>query len=199
MQTLTDLWLSQWETPDIREQTEKLLKQLMPFYQRLHAYVRIKLKDALPNRMPEDSTIPAHLLGNMWAQQWTHVIDSVEGVDPYPNIQTLDVTKALIRQVLLNITKFNKYISIGICFEIPYRTIRPSKCLKWLSSSSSDSASTQWADSFGTNPFWRGLRMATESSGNWSLCTTSDPFESVLGLPSDRVTPTLVFVFTTSL
>lgn len=102
MRTLTDLWLFQWETPDIREQVEKLLKQLMPFYQRLHAYVRIKLNDALPNQMPKDLTIPAHLLGNMWAQQWSHVIKSVQGVDPYPNIQTLDVTQALISQVLFD-------------------------------------------------------------------------------------------------
>jgi peptidyl-dipeptidase A len=96
---LSDVWLFQWETPDIRQQTYKLLQQLMPFYQKLHAYLRIRLSDALPTRMPTDNTIPAHVLGNMWAQQWTHTMNTVKGVDPYPQIETIDVTDALKAQV----------------------------------------------------------------------------------------------------
>ncbi|XP_054162336.1 angiotensin-converting enzyme-like [Oppia nitens] len=97
-ETLADLWLFQWETPDIKEQIHKLLLQLMPFYCKLHAYVRIKLNESMAGKLSNDLTIPAHLLGNMWAQQWTHTMKTVKGVDPYPQIQTIDVTIALKRQ-----------------------------------------------------------------------------------------------------
>ena len=110
-----DLWLFQWEMPNIRHQLEKLLKQLMPFYEKLHAFVRIKLNDALPGKMPKDKTIPAHLLGNMWAQQWTHVMKSVKGVDPYPQMQTIDVTQALkdrVKSVMLFVSNVLNIINI---------------------------------------------------------------------------------------
>ncbi|CAG2108942.1 unnamed protein product, partial [Medioppia subpectinata] len=97
-ETFDDLWLFSWETPDIKNQTESLLNELMPFYRKLHAYVRKHLKKAYPGKIPKDGTIPAHLLGNMWAQQWSNTMKTVPGVDPYPKIATIDVTKELLKQ-----------------------------------------------------------------------------------------------------
>ncbi|CAG2177746.1 unnamed protein product [Oppiella nova] len=97
-ETFDDLWLFPWETPDIKNQTENLLLEMMPFYQKLHAYVRKHLRKAYPGKMPKDKTIPAHILGNMWAQQWSNIMKTVPGVDPYPDVQTIDVTKELIKQ-----------------------------------------------------------------------------------------------------
>ena len=76
------------------------MDQLKPFYVKLHAYVRKHLKAAHPDVMPADGTIPAHLLGNMWAQSWSNTMNTVPGVDPYPDVTTIDVTDELVKQVL---------------------------------------------------------------------------------------------------
>ena len=96
---MDELWLFVWETPDIKEQTAALWDKLKHFYEKLHTYVRIKLEKQYPNKMPKDGTIPAHLLGNMWAQSWSNIMNTVDGVDPYPDIESIDVTPALIAQV----------------------------------------------------------------------------------------------------
>ncbi len=97
--TFDELWLHSWETPDIKEQTEKLWEQIRPFYEKLHAYVRMKLKAVYPRKMPKDNTIPAHILGNMWAQEWTSTMSTIPGVDPFPDISPIDVTNELKKQV----------------------------------------------------------------------------------------------------
>ena len=96
--TLDDLWLFSWETPDIKNQTEKLWDQLKPFYEELHAYIRFKLDKKYPGILPKDGTIPAHLLGNMWAQQWSNIMN-LEGIDIGPNVKTIDVTDEMVKQV----------------------------------------------------------------------------------------------------
>ena len=97
--TINDISLLSWETPDFKEQTEKLWTKLKPFYQKVHAYVRMKLKQQYPSQMPEDGTIPAHLLGNMWAQNWDNIMNTTKGVDPYPDLSPIDVTNTLVEQV----------------------------------------------------------------------------------------------------
>jgi len=42
--------------------------------------------------VPRDQAIPAHLLGNMWAQSWADIYDLLE---PFPGVSNLDVTGAL--------------------------------------------------------------------------------------------------------
>ena len=59
---------------------EKLWLDLKPFYDELHAYVRFKLRKQYPE-IKENGPIPAHLLGNMWAQSWVNVYDLVV---PFP-------------------------------------------------------------------------------------------------------------------
>lgn len=95
---MDDLWLFPWETPDIKTQTADLWLQLKPFYEKLHAYVRMKLNAKYPGKLPKDGTIPAHLLGNMWAQQWSNIMANT-GLDPYPDVAPIDVSAALQSQV----------------------------------------------------------------------------------------------------
>ncbi len=59
---------------------EKLWLDLKPFYEELHAYVRFKLSKKYP-QVKDGEPIPAHLLGNMWAQEWVNIYDMVA---PYP-------------------------------------------------------------------------------------------------------------------
>jgi peptidyl-dipeptidase A len=95
--TLDDLWLFPWETEDFEEQMATLWKTVEPFYQKLHAFVRMKLRKQYPNKMPTDGTIPAHILGNMWGQSWGNIFDLVA---PFPNKKSVNVTEALNQQVI---------------------------------------------------------------------------------------------------
>ena len=60
---------------------EKLWQDLKPFYEELHAYVRFKLRKRYKS-IKEKDPIPAHLLGNMWAQSWVNIYDLVA---PFPS------------------------------------------------------------------------------------------------------------------
>jgi peptidyl-dipeptidase A len=56
-----------------------------PLYLSLHAYVRGRLVETYgKDLVPPEGPIPAHLLGNMWAQQWGNVYPLVapENADP---------------------------------------------------------------------------------------------------------------------
>jgi peptidyl-dipeptidase A len=53
---------------------ERLWQQVKPLYESLHTYTRYKLRQAYgASAVPADGPIPAHLLGNMWAQHWDNL------------------------------------------------------------------------------------------------------------------------------
>jgi len=76
---LGDLWKSGYDMPpaDFQAETERLWKQMEPFYKDLHCYVRGRLREVYGDAVPADGPIPAHLLGNMWGQDWTNIFDLV--------------------------------------------------------------------------------------------------------------------------
>uniref|UniRef100_A0A8B9L1H6 Angiotensin-converting enzyme n=1 Tax=Astyanax mexicanus TaxID=7994 RepID=A0A8B9L1H6_ASTMX len=87
-------WRSLYETPTFEEDLEALWKDLQPLYLNLHSYVRRALfKKYGAKRINLKGPIPAHLLGNMWAQTWSGIMDLVR---PYPNAAQVDVTQAMI-------------------------------------------------------------------------------------------------------
>ena len=70
------LWRSRYDMPPERfaRETDRLWAQVKPLYRDLHCYVRGKLQERYgKDRVPDGKPIPAHLLGNMWAQQWDNV------------------------------------------------------------------------------------------------------------------------------
>jgi peptidyl-dipeptidase A len=74
------LWRSNYDmTPEqFSAEMERLWKQVEPLYVELHAYVRrglIKKYGTAAER--PDGMIPAHLLGNMWAQEWGNIYELV--------------------------------------------------------------------------------------------------------------------------
>jgi peptidyl-dipeptidase A len=101
--TLDDLWLFPWETEDFKEQMAILWQTVEHFYQKLHAFVRMKLRQQYPNKMPTDGTIPAHILGNMWGQSWGNILELVA---PFPNKKSVDVTETLKQQNYTALTMF---------------------------------------------------------------------------------------------
>ncbi|ABC81794.1 M2 family metallopeptidase [Anaeromyxobacter dehalogenans] len=95
---LGDLWRSGYDMPPdaFEADTDRLWAQVKPFYEELHCYVRSKLQRAYGKaRVPDGKPIPAHLLGNMWAQDWANLYPLVE---PYHGQPSLDVDAALRRQ-----------------------------------------------------------------------------------------------------
>jgi peptidyl-dipeptidase A len=70
------LWRSRYDmAPDaFAAEMERLWQQVKPLYDALHTYTRYKLRQAYgPDVVPADGPIPAHLLGNMWAQSWDNL------------------------------------------------------------------------------------------------------------------------------
>ena len=56
---------------------DEIWHSLEPLYQHLHAYVRHTLVNRYGEKnVPRNGPIPAHLLGNMWAQHWGNVHQS---------------------------------------------------------------------------------------------------------------------------
>lgn len=68
---------------------------LMPFYKNLFTYVRTKLLERYGDKIRKDGPLPAHIFGNMWAQNWEGIYDQVQ---PFPATTKLDVTLDMMIQ-----------------------------------------------------------------------------------------------------
>lgn len=95
---LGQLWRSGYDmTPaEIETEVDRLWTQLEPLYKALHCNARAKLSETYgKDIVPLTGPIPAHLLGNLWAQDWSAIYPLVE---PYPNQPSLDVDDELVKQ-----------------------------------------------------------------------------------------------------
>ncbi|CAB3255880.1 unnamed protein product [Arctia plantaginis] len=94
--SVAEWWLGEYEEPDTESQFSDLWAEIKPLYQQIHAYVRRLLRikygeDVVSARGP----IPAHLLGNIWAQTWNNLEKFSR---PYPDKPEVDVTANLLAQ-----------------------------------------------------------------------------------------------------
>src|SRR5687768_12340806 len=73
------MWRSKYDMPPdaFAKELDRLWGQLQPLYMSLHTYVRSKLRDKYGDAVPENGPIPAHLLGNLWQQDWSNIYDLV--------------------------------------------------------------------------------------------------------------------------
>lgn len=93
-----DLWRSGYDMSpaEFEAETDRLWNQVKPLYDGLHCYARGKLQERYGKALvPDGKPVPAHLLGNMWAQQWNNIYDLLE---PYAGVSDLDVTTELQKQ-----------------------------------------------------------------------------------------------------
>jgi peptidyl-dipeptidase A len=70
------MWRSKYDMePDaFAAEMERLWQQVKPLYDSLYTYTRRKLSEKYgPQVVAPDKPIPAHLLGNMWAQTWGNI------------------------------------------------------------------------------------------------------------------------------
>ncbi|WP_024891058.1 M2 family metallopeptidase [Luteimonas huabeiensis] len=92
-----EMWRSGYDMSpvELAAETDRLWGQVKPLYEQLHCYARTRLEARYPGRGSVDGLLPAHLMGNMWQQDWSNLWDILA---PYPNAGSLDVTAALQRQ-----------------------------------------------------------------------------------------------------
>jgi peptidyl-dipeptidase A len=92
------MWRSNYDmsAAEFQRETARLYGQVQPLYEELHCYTRNKLQQKYgADKVVSGKPIPAHLLGNMWAQQWDAIYELLE---PYPGVSSLDVDSALESQ-----------------------------------------------------------------------------------------------------
>lgn len=94
-----EMWRSGYDmTPaQIAAETDRLWGQVKPLYEQLHCYARTRLdaKYGGDRGHVTGNMLPAHLMGNMWQQDWGNLWDILA---PYPNASVLDITSALESQ-----------------------------------------------------------------------------------------------------
>ncbi len=113
-----ELWRSRYDmgATEFEAETERLWTQVKPLYEQLHCYVRGRLSTKYgKDKVSGKGLIPAHLLGNMWSQQWGNIYDLTA---PYPGVADLDVSKALATQKWdekkITQSAENFYVSLGL-------------------------------------------------------------------------------------
>jgi peptidyl-dipeptidase A len=92
---ISELWRASYDMPanDFGAELDRLWEQVKPFYDALHCHVRAELGNEYgTDKVPQDQPIPAHLLGNMWAQSWGNIYEIVK---PQQELDVIDVTRAL--------------------------------------------------------------------------------------------------------
>lgn len=111
------MWRSGYDMPadEFTREAARLYSQVEPLYKDLQCYARGRLARKYgEDKVPAGKPIPAHLFGNMWAQQWDGVYDLLE---PYPGANSLDVDAGLQKQgydaVKMTRSAENFYKSIG--------------------------------------------------------------------------------------
>ncbi len=112
------LWRSNYDmdADAFAAETDRLWKQVEPFYRNLHCYVRGQLNDKYGDAVQKRTgPIRADLLGNMWAQQWGNVYDVVQpkGTTSSYNLDKLLTAKGYDPLKMVK-TGENFYSSIGM-------------------------------------------------------------------------------------
>lgn len=93
-----EMWRSGYDMPpaEIAAETDRLWSQVKPLYEQLHCYARTKLNAKYGPGKGEvaGGLLPAHLMGNLWQQDWGNLWDILA---PYSEAQAgnLDISGAL--------------------------------------------------------------------------------------------------------
>jgi peptidyl-dipeptidase A len=93
-----DQWRSGYDMDpaEFEKEVDRLWTQVEPLYKDLHCYARQKLNTRYGESLvPKKGGLPAHLVGNMWAQDWNYIYPDLE---PYKGQPEMDVTPALQKQ-----------------------------------------------------------------------------------------------------
>ena len=87
-----EMWTSTYlkDEEKFYEDIEQAWQGVKPLYQQLHQFARKKLIERYgKENFPDSGHIPAHLFGNMWAQDWDGLYSLMV---PYPDAPKVDIT-----------------------------------------------------------------------------------------------------------
>src|ERR1700678_4577469 len=89
------MWRSKYDMPPdaFPAEMDRLWEQVKPLYLSLHTYVRWKLREKYGDLVPASGPIPAHLLGNMWAQEWENIYPLIAPKDADPGYDLTAILK----------------------------------------------------------------------------------------------------------
>ena len=89
------MWRTKYDMPpdEFAKELDRLWDQVRPLYLSLHAYVRARLRDKYGEIVPASGPIPAHLLGNMWAQDWSNIYPLVKPANETPRYDLTELLK----------------------------------------------------------------------------------------------------------
>ncbi len=91
------MWRSKYDMdPDaFAAELDRLWDQVRPLYEALHCHVRARLAEQYGDAAVDPAApIPAHLLGNMWAQTWSNVYDLVSPGESDPGYDLTELLEA---------------------------------------------------------------------------------------------------------
>ncbi len=91
------MWRSKYDMPpdEFAKEVDRLWEQVKPLYMSLHAYVRNRLREKYGDAVvPATGPIPAHLLGNMWAQSWENIYPLVAPAGADPGFDLTNIIKS---------------------------------------------------------------------------------------------------------
>jgi len=91
------MWRSGYDMPpdEFAAEVDRLWSQVKPLYDALHCHVRAKLGEYYGfDLVPQDGPIPAHLLGNMWAQAWGNIYELVAPPSSDPGYDLTEVLQS---------------------------------------------------------------------------------------------------------
>ncbi len=89
------MWREKYDMPAdaFTKELDRLWDQVRPLYVKLHAYVRMKLHEKYGDVVPATGPIPAHLLGNIWAQDWSNIYPLVAPTNADPGYSLDEILK----------------------------------------------------------------------------------------------------------
>jgi peptidyl-dipeptidase A len=89
------MWRAKYDMPpdEFTKELDRVWAQMQPLYLKLHAYARLKLREKYGDIVPEKGPIPAHLLGNIWSQDWSNIYPLVAPAGADPGYSLTDILK----------------------------------------------------------------------------------------------------------
>ena len=90
------MWRAKYDMPpaEFTAELDRLWGQVRPLYLKLHAYMRMKLREKYGDVVPAAGPLPAHLLGNIWAQDWSNLYPLVAPADADAGYSLTDILRS---------------------------------------------------------------------------------------------------------
>ncbi|KAL1419941.1 hypothetical protein MTO96_024827 [Rhipicephalus appendiculatus] len=108
-QNIKEAWLDEYDAANMTDIADKMWEELEPLYKKLHCFVRMNLKQTFPGCIPPDGTIPAHILGGMWGQEWRTLYSHFSKYG-----KLIDVTAEMKKQKKIYRTAEEFFTSLGL-------------------------------------------------------------------------------------